>query len=196
MKRVRKILSAIAPPVVVVLMIAGFSAWHANRACDEVIQSEIAPPPRYSTRFVVYPGHYMEGADDLGFKPGWVVTYAPRSREYGTAFFVSFFGKMFARGKPDIVIRQRKQDEMSLERFRGGFAQLDAAIQVGAPFTNVVFLLGNPHATFTNQDGSLSVYYAFMPRSLMAVDWLTNGFSLIVSNGIVVRKDYSYTSLR
>jgi hypothetical protein len=96
--RLRKIFGKIAPAVAVVLMVVGFSAFHARRACDEIVRSEIAPPPRYGTRFVLHPSQYMGGADELGFKPGWVVTYAPRSRQYGTAFFVSFFGKMLARG--------------------------------------------------------------------------------------------------
>jgi hypothetical protein len=196
MKPLRKIIAKIAPAVAVLLMVVGFSAFHARRACDEIVRSEIAPPPRYSTRFVLHPSRYMGGADELGFKPGWVVTYAPRSREYGTAIFVSFFGKMLARGTPTIVGHQHKQDEMTLEKFRDGFAQLDAAVQEGGMFSTVEAALGSPHASFTNDDGSLSVFYTYMTRSLTPVDWLTNGFSLIVSNGIVVRKGYSYTSSR
>ena len=172
MKRLRKLLGKIPPALVVVLMVVGFSAFHARRACDEIIHSEIAPPPRYSTRFVLFPSHHMGGAEDLAFRPGWVVTYAPQSREYGSAFFVSFFGKMLARGTPSIVSKQHKQNEMTLEKFHEGFAQLDAAVQVGGMFSTVRSVLGSPHVT------------------------LTNGFSLIVSNGIVVRKGYSYTSSR
>ena len=63
-------------------------------------------------------------------------------------------------------------------------------------FSTVEAALGSPHVSFTNDDGSLAVFYTYMPRSLTPVDWLTNGFSLIVSNGIVVRKGYSYTSSR
>jgi hypothetical protein len=196
MKRLQSTLAKAAPPMAVLLIIVGFSAFHARRACDEIVRFEIAPPPRHSTRFALYPNHYMDGANELGFRPGWVVTYAPRSKEYGTAFFVSFLGKMLARGTPAIVARQHNQDKMTLEKFHDAFTQLDSAVQVGSPFSNVVSVLGSPHVALTNSDGSLSVFYTYMPRSLPPVDWLTNGFSLIVSNGIVVRKDYSYSSLR
>jgi hypothetical protein len=196
MKRLRKIFGKIAPAVAVLLMVVGFSAFHARRACDEIVRSEIDPPPRYSTRFVLHPSRHMDGADELGFKPGWVVTYAPPSRHYGTAFFVSFFGKMLARGIPSFVTQQHKQHEMTLEKFRDGFAQIDAAIQVGGMFSTVESVLGSPHDSFTNDDGSLSVFYIYMLRPMTPVNWLTNGFSLIVSNGIVVRKDYSYVSRR
>jgi hypothetical protein len=138
----------------------------------------------------------MGGADELGFEPGWVVTYAPRSKEYGTAFFVSFLGKILARGTPSLVSRQHKQDRVALEKFGAGFAKLDAAVQVGSTFSNVVSVVGTPHTAFTNSDGSLSVFYHYLKLPSPPVGWLTNGFSLIVSNGIVVHKGYSYTSSR
>lgn len=176
-------------------MAVGFSAFYARKVCNEMIAG-IAPPPHYSTRFVLYPGDYITNATELGFKPGWVVTYAPRSREYGTAFFVSFFGKMLTRGTPDIVNQQHKQEDMTLEKFREGFAQLDAVVHEGSNFSVVEAALGKPHSVFTNEDGSLAVFYDFEPRSSRPLHWhwLTNGFSLLVSNGIVMRKGYSYSS--
>ncbi len=180
-----------------VLIIVAFSAFHARRMCDQTMSAEVAPPPRYNTRFVLHPDRHMDGMADTGFNPGWVVIYAPRNTTYGTAFFVTFFGKILARGTPTVVRSRHAQDQMSLESFRQNFAQLDAAVPVGTTFRNAVSVLGPHFFAHTNRDGSVfSAAFTYMPRSLAPVDWLTNGFVLVVSNGIVVQKDYSYTSLR
>jgi len=179
-------------------MIVAFSGYHARRICDETVGAEILPPPRYSTRFVLYPARHLEGADDLGFKPGWVVTYAPCSRWYGTAFYVSFFGKMLARGTPRVVTQQHFEAQEGIERFQRWFAQLDAAVQVGTSLTNALAVLGKPLLTTTNDDGSIETHFGYTPRELgrAPIEWLTNGFTLVVSNGTVVWKGYSYMSSR
>jgi hypothetical protein len=172
-------------------MIVGFSAFYVRRVCDAKMQAAGLPPPRYSTRFVLYPEYHMDEAGKIGFNPGWVVSYAAPSREYGTAFYVSFFGRIRNRGTPRVVTHQHEQDEIGMKKFREWFAQLDAAVTVGSTFSNVVSVLGDQYAAFTNSNGSFSAYLDWMPRSVPPGRWVTNGFSFDVSNDIVVRKRYS-----
>lgn len=192
MKRLRKWLATVASFLILVLVIVGFSVYNARRACDKILRNEFDPPRPYSTRFVLYPTHHMEGAEDLGFKPGWIITYANSTRRFGTAFYVTFFGKLRARGTPNFVVRNRAQDQIDMDRFVKAFAEADAAVQVGNSFSNVVALLGSDFVAHTNDNGSVSIDYFFMPRSLAPAKWLTNGFALTFSNGILVRKDHSY----
>lgn len=133
----------------------------------------------------------MDGADQIGFNPGWVVTYVPQTREYGTAFYVTFFGKVRARGTPDIVTAKHKLDDVVEKKFIRDFADADAAVKVGSKFPNVVSVLGDQYMADTNADGSFDVYYVFMPCAKSPNTWLTNGFHLKISNGVVVWKDYS-----
>jgi hypothetical protein len=185
----------IALPAAGLCVIVGFSAFHARRICDEAIGAEGLPPPRYNTRFAIYPDHLMEAAAKVGFNPGWVITYAAPSREYGTAYYVDFFGRMRSKGTPNIVIRRHEQDDADMEKFRAWFAHLDAAVTVGNTFSNVVSVLGDQYVAFTNSDGSFSAYFQWMPRSMPPRRMATNGFSLKVSNDIVVWKDYSFLGL-
>jgi hypothetical protein len=195
-KSLRKVLEKIAPTAAVVLMIVGFSAYHARRNCDGNIGEEFDPPPRYNTQFVLYPGHHIEGKTDLGFKPGWVVTYATPTLTYGTAFYVSIFGKVLARGTPCIITQQHMKAQEGIEKFQRRFAQLDAAVQVGTTVNNALEVLGEPMLITTNADGSTTTHFQYSPRELgrISINWLTNGFILVASNGIVVRKSYSYMS--
>jgi len=197
MKKLRKFLAKTGPVFVLLLFGAiGFSFFAARRACDEIMKSELAPPPRYSTQFVLHPERYLEqGVAGFGLKPGWVVTYAPRGLGYGTAFFVTPFGKVLTRGTPQIVARQHIQDNVALDKFKAGFAQVDAAVQVGNSFSNVIKVLGTNYFASTNNDGSFFAIFNYEPRVVGPVEWLTNGFSLKVSkSGIVTQKDYGYTS--
>lgn len=196
MKNFRKFLTKFAPLLVLLLAAFGFSCFAARRACDEIMKSELASPPRYRTQFVLHPERYLDGAYGFGFKPGWVVTYAPRNREYGDAFFVTLTGKVLTRGTPEIVKRQHAQDQLALKKFTDAFAKLDAAVQVGSSFSQVVAVLGKRYFASTNGDGSFEAIFDFYPESVMLtrVAWLTNGFSLEVSkNGIVTAKNYWFT---
>ena len=193
-----KMLGKAWPLAVVAVALVVFSAFHAQRSCDSVLAGEVSPPPHFSTRFVLHPAHHMDGARDLGLAPGWVVTYAPRGQTYGTAFFVGLFGKMLARGEPAIVSKHREQAQASLGKFRAEFARVDSAVTLGSTFSNALALLGEPIATFTNSDGSMEAHFSYLPAAIgqVSIDWLTNGFTLLVSNNVVVRKGYSYTSSR
>jgi len=138
----------------VVLVIVSFSAFHAYRISDEYIRDSV-PPPFYGITFVLHPNRYIDGARELGFKPGWVVTYAPRSKDYGTAFFVSLLGSMLASGTPAIVTKERQQARGDIEKFRQAFARVDAAIQIGMTFSNAAAILRIPPAILTNDDERL-----------------------------------------
>jgi hypothetical protein len=198
-KALRKALYTVALVLALAGIAFGFSAYYARKLCDETMRGEVAPPPRFSTSFVLYPDHYMDLADEPGFQPGWVVTYAPINREYGKAFYITFFGRMLARGTPKIVTQQHAQDDIIIERFRREFAKLDARVHVGDTLSNVVSVLGDRLVPFTNSDGSIfaDFQYGFPAlRSLDRVGCLTNGIVLNVSNGIVVWKNYSFISGR
>lgn len=172
-----------------------FSAYHAHKLSDDYIRDSL-PPPFYGIRFVLYPNNHIEGMPELGFKPGWIVTYAPSSKTYGTAFGVSLWGSMLGSGTPRIVIERLQQGRQEIEKFQEAFAKLDAAIRNGMPFSNAVAILGRPVAVSTNRDGNLDAWFVYEPRALeySKIDWLTNGFSLRISNGIVFGKNYSFTS--
>ena len=138
----------------------------------------------------------MKGVEP-GFRPGWIVTYAPESKAYGTAFFVSFMGKPLARGTPSIVQAQKEEALKDIEEFCRDFARKDAAAKVGNNFPNAELTLGRPILVETNNDGTCDAYYSYpLPSVYVPIDWLTNGFSLRVSNNVIVRKEYSYTRRR
>lgn len=177
---------------VIVLAAAGFSARSAKKACDENLRAEPLPPPYYGIRFVLNPARQINGMENSGFSPGWVVTYAPETREYGTSFYVTLSGEIRGRGTPEMVSRRRGQDEANLRRFRQAFAQVDAAANVGETFSNVVAVLGQEGSILTNRDGSLEVTYDSVPPPGKHLDDVTNGFTLTISNGIVIKKAYSF----
>ena len=86
----------------------------------------------------------------------------------------------------------------SLDRFKAAFAQADSAVPVGSTFSNAVAILGPPITSFTNDSGFVDAVFSYMPAALgqISIEWLTNGFTLLVSNNVIIRKDYSYTSSR
>jgi hypothetical protein len=86
----------------------------------------------------------------------------------------------------------------NLEQFKQTFAQLDAAVQPGMTFSNASAILKVPPLIMKHDDGTFDADFVYMPRSLdyATYSWLTNGFTLRVSNDIVIRKDYSYSSKR
>lgn len=180
-----------------VLALVALSAFRAYKTSCDYVRDSI-PPPFYSTRFVLHPNHYVDGAPELGFRPGWLVTYAPRSKNYGTAISVSLLGSVLGAGTPTIVSKERQKAINDLGKFQQAFAQVDAAIHAGMTFSNAAAILRVPPIILTNSDDTIDAYYPFMPRAIrhISVDWLTNGITLHVSNGIVTRKTYSYTSSR
>jgi len=109
----------------------------------------------------------------------------------------------FVSGCGDHSVSQEREynqqhAQENLDKFRQVFAQLDAAVQVGMTFSNAAAILKVQPGIMKRDDGTFDAHFTYMPRSLdyAKVNWLTNGFALRVSNEIVIRKDYSYTSLR
>ena len=184
----------IALPLAAVCSIVWFSALRAQKVCDEAMKAEGLP--RSSTRFVFNPDNCIAGDAKIGINASWVVTYAAPNREYGTALCVTLLGRIRARGTPSIVARKHEEDDLVMEQFHKGFAQLDAAVVVGSTFSNVVSILGSNYIAFTNTDGTFSAYYNWMPRIMHPGKFITNGFSLKVTNGIVGWKGYSTTVQR
>ena len=90
----------------------------------------------------------------------------------------------------------QKHAQENVEKFKQIFAQLDAAVQVGMPLTNAITILQVPPRIYTNDNGTVEAHFTYMPSMLDHATYrmLTNGFVLWASNGIVVRKDYGYSS--
>ncbi len=95
----------------------------------------------------------------------------------------------------DALVMQQQQAQESIAQFRRTFAEKDATVKVGTTLSNAIVVFGKPIA-FTNDDRSVEAHFAFMPYGLSYVKYgtLTNGFTLLVSNGIIVRKAYSFTT--
>jgi len=104
-------------------------------------------------------------------------------------------------GKSD-ALKEKEYNQQhaqeNLEQFRQMFAQLDEAVQVGITFSNASAILKVPPVIMKHDDATFSADFAYLPRSLdyARYDWLTNGFTLHVSNDIVIHKGYSYSSKR
>ena len=189
--RSRKLLTKAIPAIVVVVLAVAFSAWHARRLADTAIHEEIAPPPYHSTHFVLYPSRHMDGAGTLGFNPGWVVCYAPGNKLYGTALYVSFLGKMLARGTPISVTTQHQKHQDEVEKFIKKMEQLDASIPMGMERSKVIEILGSPMRTDTNcgpNERWTADNYLFEPQ-VPVYHLLTNGITIVYSNDAVIRKD-------
>jgi hypothetical protein len=72
-----------------------------------------------------------------------------------------------------------------LEQFRKRIEQVDAAITVGMPYSNLVAKIGEPFLSRTN-NGAIMALYRYDPGVFH--DLITNGFRVDVSNGVVVGK--------
>jgi hypothetical protein len=193
----RKLLTVVLISLAALVILVSFSVFRAYRISQSHIRNTL-PPPLYSIQFALHPNCYIDGDREFGFKPGWIVTYAPRSKNYGTGVLVSLFGSILGSGTPTIVTKVHENAEDDIGKFKQAFAQVDAAIEVGMTFSNAAGILRVPPALMTNDDGTLVAFYTFRPRAMehTAVDWLTNGITLHISNGIVIHKTYSYTSSR
>jgi hypothetical protein len=185
-----KSILTIVAAFVVMFASSAFRAYHISY---DYIRNT-APPPLYSIRFTLHPNNYIDGISEQGFKPGWVVIYAPNTKTYGTGFSVSLFGTVRGSGTPKVVTERLQQGWDEIEKFNYAFAKVDAAVKIGMHFSDAVAVSGQPVAIFTNSDGTLQAFFDYSPRSVgyAKVPWLTNGFTLEVSNGIIVRKGYSY----
>jgi hypothetical protein len=192
-KPLRKVVTTALGLLVAVSVLIFFSAFHAYKISNDYVGGGI-PLPFFSIQFAFHPNLYIDGAPELGLRPGWVVTYAPSPKNYGTACFVSLFGSVLASGTPDIVTKEQQQSQDDLKKFRQAFAEVDASIQVGMAFSNAVAILRIPPFISTNGDGTTDAHYTFMPRDLEYARniSLTNGIILRVSKGVVIRKTYAY----
>jgi hypothetical protein len=95
-------------------------------------------------------------------------------------------------GTRDDVLLKRQRD---IEHCRRTFARMDATAHLGNTFSNVLEVSWQPTAIVTNGDGTIEARICDDQPSLtwlgpMKDIPLTNGFVLLVSNGIVVGKKY------
>ena len=84
----------------------------------------------------------------------------------------------------------------SLDQFTQTFAHLDAAVQTGMAYSNACAILKIQPVVLKRDNGTFDAYFVFAtpPLAYTTYSWLTNGFYLRVSNGIVFHKGYSYSS--
>lgn len=73
-----------------------------------------------------------------------------------------------------------------LKQFQKQMEQVDASINIGMPYSNLVAKIGEPIFSNTN-DGWVMTIYNFEPHVAFH-DMITTGFRVDVSNGIVIRK--------
>jgi len=95
-------------------------------------------------------------------------------------------------GTREDALLKRQRD---IEHCRLTFARMDMAVQLGTTFSNAVKVSWSPFTTVTNSDGLIEARFCDDQPSLtwlgpMEDARLTNGFVLLVSNGIVVGKKY------
>jgi hypothetical protein len=83
----------------------------------------------------------------------------------------------------------------TLDKFTKTFAQLDAAVQTGMVYSNACAVLKIQPVVRKRDNGTFDAYFIFAtpPLAYTTYSWLTNGFYLRVSNGIVFYKGYSYS---
>jgi hypothetical protein len=64
------------------------------------------------------------------------------------------------------------------------------------PFSNAAAILKIQTGIVKRDDGTFDAHFTYLPSFLeyANVDWLTNGFTLRVSNDSVTRKEYSFTT--
>lgn len=87
-----------------------------------------------------------------------------------------------------------------LELIRRAVAQRDESARIGDAYPNPRWVLPAPTSVLTNKDGTLDVRHVFFAPPLPP-EWpkdghLTNGFTLHISNSIVIAKSYSRISLQ
>lgn len=170
------------------------SAFNARHTCAPLVREEVGLP-HHSTRFILYPHRHIAEWGDQRAKPGWMVIYAEKKGPFtGVGFQVGVFGRVLGEGTPRIVTEWRQQCEKALDRFTKAFAQLDGAVDVGMEFSNVFAVLGQPIAVDTNSDQTVSGLWMYEPPRGVGTNWVTNGFSLVSSNGIVIKKGHSYVT--
>src|ERR1035437_682004 len=97
-KPLRKLLTVVLISLAALVILVSFSAFRAYRISQSHIQNTL-PPPLYGIQFALHPNCYIDGDRELGFKPGWVVTYAPRSKNYGTGFLSLSSAQYWDRGR-------------------------------------------------------------------------------------------------
>ena len=95
-----------------------------------------------------------------------------------------------------MVTTQRRIAQEGIDKFREAFAQMDSTVQIGTTFSNAIAMLGKPRWISTNDEGTFAANYDYTPAVLgqIPIAWLTNGFRLFVSNGVIVDKAYTYMS--
>ena len=95
-----------------------------------------------------------------------------------------------------VVTSEQVHAQAGLKRFEQAFAQADSAVAVGSRYSHALGILGTPIFSSTNSEGLIEAVFGYNPREMLLtrINWITNGFTLVVSNDVVIRKGYSYAS--
>ena len=109
---------------------------------------------------------------------------------------------MFAVVGRRLVAQSTPNVQANPEVLRRAVAQRDAA-QIGDTYPNPLWILPAPASVLTNKDGTVDARYVFFEQTIQFdlpklgySTNLTNGFTLHISNSIVIGKSYSYITLK
>ena len=107
---------------------------------------------------------------------------------------------MFAVFGSRLVAQSTPKAQENLELLRRAVAQRDTSARIGDTYPNPLWILPAPTSVLTNKDGTVDARYVFFKPpfqfDLPKVDHLTNGFTLHISNSIVIGKSYSSITLQ
>jgi hypothetical protein len=184
-KAVAKFSAAVLILVAGIVALAGLSRFKARRACDHLVAGQADQMQYYNTLFTFHPQRYLWSREHLGFKPGWIVSYADYSGFRSLGFHVSLVGNILASGASLAVPAVAKRHSEN-EKFLQGMAQVEAFIQPGASLSDVVAALGAPLSETRFSNDIVRLDYIFGMSFPDRGHFATNGFVVIFSNNVVV----------
>jgi hypothetical protein len=168
-----------------ILALGAMLRYRARRVCDRLLSAQANDMQYYNTRFAFRPQRYLWSREPLGFNPGWIVSYADTSGFRSLGFHVSLAGDILASGA-SLAIPAVAKRHAENEKFLKGITQVEASIQPGASYSNILAALGPPLSETRFSNDVLRLDYVFGMAFPDRGDFATNGFVIIISNNVVV----------
>jgi len=180
----KQIINAVVAVIVVLLVMGMFSVRKAQHACKSLVENTETHYSYHGTRLVLFPDYWLSSQPPFGMKLGWIISFTAYPSWRALGFFVSLTGEVLGSGRPRTVVAVEKQERM-LRDFAVAMTKLDAAMKPGTPYSNAVAFLGKPISTATNE-GIITADFCCEPPGPHG--FITNGFTIAVSNNVVVGK--------
>ena len=99
-----------------------------------------------------------------------------------------------------LAAQSTPKGQAHLELLQRAVAQRDISARIGDTYPNPRWILPSPTSVLTNKDGTVDARYVLfappLPPDLPKVGNLTNGFTLHISNSIVIGKSYTCISVQ